>query len=128
MPSCASASLLLLLLGSLAGGLCAVPGRAQHQTMITISTSSGRSTSSAASSLVQATAINGAEGSSPEAVFIGQNVRRIQLPEGGEAYQILDINRPFGSYSERVSREREQNVNTRSFSSFSSLGYSVFHQ
>lgn len=117
-----------LLICLLSLGLLSTAARAQQLTIITFNSSSGRSSSSSSTSVSQSAALSGADSPPPEQAFIGQNVRRIVLADGSEAYQIIDINRPFGSYSERVSREREQNVNTRSFSSFTSLGYSVFHQ
>lgn len=112
--------------------MAGAPGWAQQQTGYTLSWSQGRSVSSSSRSLSQSAAnsLAGVEllqPLQPPNPPFGGNVRRIVRPDGSVAYEILDPDRPFGSYSGSVAREREQQSNTRSFSSFSGIGYSVFH-
>lgn len=111
----------LLLTASAAG--------AQQQTIITFSSSQGRSNVHSSRVLTQSVAAsNPAEGSpDSNSIQLFQNVRPVVRPDGTTAYEIIDINQPFSSYSQTVTREREQSSATRSVNSFSSFGYSVFH-
>lgn len=106
---------------------------AQQQTGYVLTSSQGRSVVSGSRSLAQSAtlSLDGAELLLPLQLPIppfGGNVRRIVRPDGSVAFEILDLDRPFGSFSGSVAREREETSGTRSFSNFSSLGYSVFQQ
>ena len=124
MPGQHSPPLALLLRATLARSSVAL---AQQQTGYTVSWSQGRTAVSRSRSDSASASLNGVELLVPSTEFVEANVRRITRPDGSVAYEILDLNKPFGSYAESRTREQENGNATRLFSTFSGIGYSVFH-
>lgn len=109
------------------GLLTAAPAAAQQQTAYTYSWSQGRSVVNSSRQQNAAVSLSGVELVLPSSEFQQQNVRPITRPDGSPAFAIIDINQPFGSYSESRTRVREQGNSSRLITTFSGFGYSVFH-
>lgn len=104
------------------------PVVAQQQSGYTITWSQGRSSVSSSRSQSAAAALNGVELVLPSTEFLESNVRRIVRPDGSIAFEIINPDKPFGSYAENRTREQEVGSGSRFFSTFSGIGYSVFQQ
>lgn len=102
-------------------------GASQQQTGYALSWTQGRTVSSRSQSGSASASLNGVELLLPSTEFVEGNVRRITRPDGSVAYEVVDPNKPFGSYAESRTREQETSGSTRLFSDFSGIGYSVFH-
>lgn len=101
--------------------------RAQQQTVITFSSSQGTARVSGAKALSQSVASSNAVDGSPDSIQLFLNVRPVVRPDGSLAYEIIKPDEAFSSYTQSITRSREQSSNTGNVTSFNSFGYSVFH-